>query len=556
MKLHLSDSWLKELAHFKTKNKLNGKIKREFDDGDSALSKERNFKCEYPSCGKAYSTARYLREHQQRHVDAKLSCSVCDRRFKIKGDLRQHMKSHTDTKEYACRWKCGAVFKQHGGRITHERINHYEKNPLRSECDICGRPCDTKLLLLNHRVTHLSPAERTDYCCSFCGKFSTTIKQRERHEERHRVGNVFTCSKCDRDFISDRSLSCHMKVHNTASGGSDSAASENKATKKPPPNTHCHVCGPPQLFGLSSLRKHLACVHSTNFKCHRCDKGFRKRSQMEAHLESSHRHGECRLCGATFRRIQNADIHMSMTSRKNVKKCRCGGVAATAGDKHKEDNSLTGQLSILRERKTRRMDAQQARHGLEEDPLNFKDSHYSTMSRVEVTPEPSSAKRLASPSADRHHQVGDNNTLAGAAATRFAELKDHDYASVSEAEPTLMCLSFTDGGKNKEVDVSSVGAAATQVVIFNDRNYTLISGVDTDNEPGRTKNLSVGRYKHAEFENVVSCSVASGRDVGSKGCGNTVMSEADMEIEPCHPQRLSQEEDDRHTLPRGRGQGG
>ena len=74
--------------------------------------------------------------------------------------------------------------------MKHERINHYDENPLKSECDICGRPFKNQQQLVKHRMTHLNPEERKDYRCSFCHIMFDTIKLRERHEERHKDGEV------------------------------------------------------------------------------------------------------------------------------------------------------------------------------------------------------------------------------------------------------------------------------------------------------------------------------------------------------------------------------
>ena len=46
--------------------------------------------------------------------------------------------------------------------LKHERINHYKKNPLQSECDVCGRPFKNQQQLIKHRMTHLNPAERQE----------------------------------------------------------------------------------------------------------------------------------------------------------------------------------------------------------------------------------------------------------------------------------------------------------------------------------------------------------------------------------------------------------
>ena len=49
----------------------------------------------------------------------------------------------------------------------------------------------TFLQLAKHRMTHLNPEERKDYRCSFCHIMFDTVKLRERHEERHKDGEVF-----------------------------------------------------------------------------------------------------------------------------------------------------------------------------------------------------------------------------------------------------------------------------------------------------------------------------------------------------------------------------
>ena len=84
--------------------------------------------------------------------------------------------------------------------------------------------------------------------------------------------------------------------------------------KQPKSTTHvhlCHICGPPKLFCLTSLRRHLARIHSQNYKCSReeCGRFFKEKSQLDAH-EETHRMRECHLCGRKFQRKQNADIHL------------------------------------------------------------------------------------------------------------------------------------------------------------------------------------------------------------------------------------------------------
>ena len=63
------------------------------------------------------------------------------------------------------------------------------------------------------------------------------------------------------------------------------------------------------MFCLTSLRRHLARIHSTNYKCEKCGKGFQEETRYKAHMDI-HRLRECHLCGKIFARKQNADIHL------------------------------------------------------------------------------------------------------------------------------------------------------------------------------------------------------------------------------------------------------
>ena len=176
-------------------------------------------------------------------------------------------------------------------------------------------------------MTHLNPSERLEYRCSYCHIMLDTIKLKEKHEERHRDGETFECESCDRTFKNEKNLSHHIKMHHTSSTRPNRPSAKNteSANKKldeqkesdeklSKSTTHihaCHICGPPKLFCLTSLRRHLARIHSQNFKCSRteCGRFFKEKSQLEAH-EETHRMRECHLCGRKFQRKQNADIHL------------------------------------------------------------------------------------------------------------------------------------------------------------------------------------------------------------------------------------------------------
>lgn len=226
------------------------------------------------------------------------------------------MYSHTGLKPHTCRWKCGLTFASYGGRMKHERINHYEENPLESKCDVCGRPFKNQQQLVKHRMTHLNPEERKEYRCTYCHIMFDTIKIRQRHEKRHLEGDNFACQECSRTFTNEKNLAHHVKHHHGVKPPPDGkkrkstkSKSENTGVKSAPKTHPCHLCSPTKMFCLTSLRRHLARIHSTNFKCDKCGKCFQEESRFKSHMEI-HRLRECHLCGKVFARKQNADIHL------------------------------------------------------------------------------------------------------------------------------------------------------------------------------------------------------------------------------------------------------
>ncbi len=235
-----------QLKSHTAKHRADRRRQQQESEEAADAAETRTYVCEFPGCGKEYKKRHHLKEHERKHTgDMKYSCEVCGKRFYIQAHMKRHLYSHTGIKPHVCRWKCGAIFASYGGRMKHERINHYDENPLRSECDICGRPFKNQQQLSKHRMTHLNPEERKDYRCSFCHIMFDTIKLRERHEERHRDGEVFACEICEKVFKNEKNLSHHIKTHHTKK---DSEAGSNGAA-----NSQAHPSPKVRILNDASL---------------------------------------------------------------------------------------------------------------------------------------------------------------------------------------------------------------------------------------------------------------------------------------------------------------
>ena len=144
-------------------DKRSAQLDSEENDNQDTGNGNKNFACEFPGCDKSYGKKHHLKEHERKHTgERNYVCQVCNKRFFAHAHMKRHMYSHTGLKPHICRWKCGATFASYGGRMKHERINHYKRNPLEVKCDICERPLKNQQQLIKHRMTHLNPAERME----------------------------------------------------------------------------------------------------------------------------------------------------------------------------------------------------------------------------------------------------------------------------------------------------------------------------------------------------------------------------------------------------------
>ena len=85
-----------------------------------------------------------------------------------------------------------------------------------------------------------------------------TIKLRLRHEERHKDGEKFECETCNREFSNEKNLAHHIRTHHCDDSKSAEAKLAKKRAEQRAKCHTCHICGPPKLFCLTSLRRHIA----------------------------------------------------------------------------------------------------------------------------------------------------------------------------------------------------------------------------------------------------------------------------------------------------------
>ncbi|CAG9854983.1 unnamed protein product [Phyllotreta striolata] len=96
--------------------------------------------------------------NQKPHV-----CEVCQRAFKRREHLYQHIKLHTGFRPYICE-QCNKAFMRKEHLLRHSTLHSGQKN---FTCHICNKSFSRNDNLIKHRKTHNKQAS---YTCEFCSK--------------------------------------------------------------------------------------------------------------------------------------------------------------------------------------------------------------------------------------------------------------------------------------------------------------------------------------------------------------------------------------------------
>jgi len=168
-------------------------------------------------------------------------CTVCDKRFTQRGNLKRHSQRHTANTVHMCN--------QCQKHLTIMTESHFS----------------SQFTLRQHMNIHASK-----YQCSECGRCFVGSNQLAVHRRSHSGEKTFQCTLCSQRFTRSDSLVKHSRIH----GG-----------EKP---YKCHVCD--KAFSVSgNLITHMR-VHTGEkpYKCSLCDKSFSRYSNLQTHKRRIH----------------------------------------------------------------------------------------------------------------------------------------------------------------------------------------------------------------------------------------------------------------------------
>ena len=210
------DRYLCDKCPFKAKH-MSGIVAHRHKHSD-----ERPFPCEF--CDRRFKIRRTLNDHLARHnrdnLEKIYKCSSCKRAYAFRKDWMAHEKNHElrKTKRFACTL-CEYKASLPEGLAGHMRNMHSDERPYK--CDMCPYAFKVNKTLKNHKKyihEKLKRPEKTTpnaFKCTYTGCNFTTIQQfsLDVHVRTHTGEKPLSCEFCEYKSGNPAAMILHRRTH-------------------------------------------------------------------------------------------------------------------------------------------------------------------------------------------------------------------------------------------------------------------------------------------------------------------------------------------------------
>ena len=174
------------------------KPKGTFQITTKTLKKQKRYPCK--QCDAVCNSSRELTIHHHRKHKI-MYCTDCNKGFNNPTTFHRHVKSHSS----GCVCKiCGKLFAYQSQLTTHEAVH----SKTRHKCKInnCGKSFKNIGDLTRHIKSHTAETHK----CTDCDYEHVDIRNFESHRQKHSRITKYACSLCNKDFIYNSQLQCHL----------------------------------------------------------------------------------------------------------------------------------------------------------------------------------------------------------------------------------------------------------------------------------------------------------------------------------------------------------
>ncbi|KAM5288013.1 transcription factor IIIA [Ctenodactylus gundi] len=191
---------------FNTKSNLKKHFARKHEN------QQKQYVCSFEGCKKAFRKHQQLKVHQCQHTsEPAFRCTQegCGKHFASPSSLKRHEKVH---KGYVCQKGCSLVAKTWTELQKHVRETHKEE----IMCEVCQKTFKRKDYLKQHMETHASTRSVCQCPREGCGRTYTTVFNLQSHIlSFHEEQRPYACEHagCGKTFAMKQSLARHAVVH-------------------------------------------------------------------------------------------------------------------------------------------------------------------------------------------------------------------------------------------------------------------------------------------------------------------------------------------------------
>ena len=237
---------------------------------------EKNFFCDVCEFGARTKSALYLHIKRRHKVDDSIEepsqkptrpdmykCDHCDYTNKNRYEMKVHViRKHTNDYAFECE-VCGKKYKIKGDLTNHIRFQHREQPIM---CDVCGKTCgNSNSLYVHQKFAHY----KAEFECPICHRRMVSQANLDEHVlKQHEQREDAVCEECGKRFTRTSRLKIHMRIHTGL---------------KP---HACRICG--KAFARkTALRQHLL-IHTGQrpYVCDICGKAFTQKPGLISHRKS------------------------------------------------------------------------------------------------------------------------------------------------------------------------------------------------------------------------------------------------------------------------------